>query len=374
MIPFNKPFFTGKEVSYINDAVYQQGQISGNGKYTKLCQRFFETNLNVSKCLLTTSCTDALEMTALLLNILPGDEIIVPSYTFVSSALAFVRQGARIVFCDSRPDFPGMNEDLIEPLITGRTKAIVVVHYAGIACDMKKINEIAKRNNLFVVEDAAQAINSYYLDQPLGTMGHMGCYSFHETKNISSGEGGLLIINKSDFIERAEIVWEKGTNREAFFRGEIDKYGWVDTGSSFLPSDINAAVLYAQIEKLDTIQKRRCEIWNQYYHALKPLEDQEIIRLPYLPQYATNNGHMFYIVCESLEVRSRLISHLRSNEILAVFHYQSLHKSKFYENRSKQDLPYADMYSDCLVRLPLFYELKDEEIDRICHEVISFFR
>ncbi len=373
MIPFNKPHLTGKETEYIHDAVYNEGHISGNGKYTKLCQSFFEKKIGSPKCLLTTSCTDALEMTALLLNIKPGDEVIVPSYTFVSTALAFVRQGAKIVFCDSRSDHPGLNEDQIEELISPRTKAIVVVHYAGIACDMNKIMNIAKKNHLYVVEDAAQAIDSFYNKQPLGSIGHLSCFSFHETKNISCGEGGMLAINDSQFHERAEIIWEKGTNRAAFFRGQIDKYGWVDIGSSFLPSDINAAFLFSQIEELKKIQERRCLIWNSYREQLADIEEAGKLRLPVIPEYANNNGHMFYLVCESLDIRTKLISHLKSHGILAVFHYQSLHKSLYYKESSHQNLVHADLYSDCLLRLPLFFDLKDSEIEKICIEVKTFF-
>ena len=374
MIPFNKPHLTGKETEYIHDAVYTQGHISGNGKYTKLCQNFFEKQFNFSKCLLTTSCTDALEMTSLLINIKPGDEVIVPSYTFVSTALAFVRQGAKILFCDSRTDHPGMNETQLEGLISEKTKAIVVVHYAGIACDMDKIMSIAKKNNLIVIEDAAQAVDSYYNKKALGSIGHLSCFSFHETKNISCGEGGMLAINDSQFIDRAEIIWEKGTNRAAFFRGQIDKYGWVDTGSSFLPSDINAAFLFAQIEELKKIQKRRCLIWNSYREQLAPIEKAGNLKLPVIPDYASNNGHMFYLVCESPDLRTKLISHLRSRDILAVFHYQSLHKSKYYTEKSSINLPNADNYSNCLLRLPLFFDLKDSEIEKISSEVKAFFK
>jgi len=272
-IPFNKPYLSGNETDYIHQAV-ASGHISGNGMFTKKCQTFFEERWGFKKCLLTTSCTDALEMSALLLDIKPGDEVIMPSYTFVSTALAFVRQGAKIVFVDSREDHPNMDESLIEALITPQTRAIVPVHYAGMACDMDKIIALAEKYNLFVVEDAAQAIDSYYNGKPLGSMGHLGCFSFHETKNIQSGEGGMLAINDERFMKRAEIVWEKGTNRAEFFRGEVNKYGWVDIGSSFLPSDIIAAFLYAQLENLDDIQKRRKDIWNTYYDGLKPLADK----------------------------------------------------------------------------------------------------
>lgn len=379
MIPFNKPHLTGKETDYIIQAVHS-GQISGNGMFTKKCQRFFEERYGFKKILLATSCTDALEMSALLLDIKPGDEIIIPSYTFVSTALAFVRQGAKIVFIDSRSDHPGIDENKIEKLITSKTKAIVPVHYAGVACDMDKIMEIANRHNLFVVEDAAHAIDSCYLSReinkmnddqfndkstisrgkgkPLGSIGHLGCFSFHETKNIQCGEGGMLAINDERFIERAEIIWEKGTNRAQFFRGETDKYEWIDTGSSFLPSDINAAFLYAQVENLDMIQKRRKIIWEQYYEGLKPLANKKLIKLPFIPESATNNADMFYIVCRNKKERDDLLTCLKENYILAVFHYLSLHKSPYYKNKHDGgDLPNSDRYSDCLVRLPMYYEL-----------------
>ncbi len=373
MIPFNKPSITGKELDYINDAVNNQHHISGNGKYTKLCHSFFMEHFGFNKCLLTTSCTDALEMTALLINISPGDEVIVPSFTFVSSALAFVRQGARIIFCDSRPDHPGMDENKVEGLISSRTKAIVVVHYAGVACDMDKIMAVANKYKLYVIEDAAQAIDSSYKGKYLGTIGHFGCFSFHETKNLNCGEGGMLVINDERFVDRSEIIWEKGTNRTAFFRGQIDKYGWVDIGSSFLPSEINAAYLYAQLESMQSIQEKRCRIWQAYQEHLGYLGKEMKIRLPYLPDYATNNGHMFYIICKSLDIRSRLIDYMRSKEILTVFHYQSLHRSPFYSSDNNQELPFADMYSDCLVRLPLYFSLEKPELESICSEITTFF-
>jgi dTDP-4-amino-4,6-dideoxygalactose transaminase len=333
MIPFNKPFTTGKEIEYMQDAI-NRGHISGNGYYTKKCHEFFQERYGFNKCLLTTSCTDALEMAAILIDIKLGDEVIIPSYTFVSTANAFVLRGAKIVFCDSRVDHPGMDEDKIEALITSKTKAIVPVHYAGVACDMDKIMALAKKNNLFVVEDAAQAIDSYYKGRPLGGIGHLGCFSFHETKNIISGEGGMLVINDERFLERAEIIWEKGTNRQAFFRGETDKYGWVDIGSSFLPSDIIAAFLYAQLENLDDIQLKRKVVWNSYFELLDPLKDRIGIKLPFIPEYATNNAHIFYIVAKSLEHRDSIIKILKDNDINAVFHYQSLHKSSFFQNNN----------------------------------------
>jgi len=377
-IPFNKPHITGKEVHYIYDAV-ATGKISGNGKYTQMCQSYFENRWGFKKTLLTTSCTDALEMCALLLDIKPGDEVIIPSYTFVSTALAFVRQGAKIVFADSRPDHPGMDEDKIEALITPKTVAIVPVHYAGVACDMDKIMDLANKYKLFVVEDAAQAIDSYYtgkngIKRALGTIGHLSAFSFHETKNIQCGEGGLLGINDERFVKRAEIIWEKGTNRAEFFRGEINKYGWVDIGSSFLPSEVTAAFLWAQLEQLDEIQKRRKEIWNAYYKGLRALEGDGFIKLLKIPEYATNNVHMFFLVCNTPEERSRLLAHLKENGILAVFHYLCLHKSEYYKDKyDGRELQNADGYSDCLVRLPLYYELENKNIAFVIEIINDFY-
>lgn len=372
MIPFNKPYLTGKEMHYMYQAVYS-GKISGNGLFTQKCQKFFEDKFGFKKSLLTTSCTDALEMCAILANIQPGDEIIMPSYTFVSTALAFVRQGAKIIFADSRKDHPGIDENLIESLITSKTRAIVPVHYAGVACDMDKIMTIAEKYNLLVIEDAAQAIKSYYKGKPLGSIGHLAAFSFHETKNINSGEGGLLAINDEQFIQRAEIIWEKGTNRAEFFRGEVNKYSWVDIGSSFLPSEINAAYLWAQLENLDEIQNRRIQICNKYYEYLSQWALENSIMLPYIPEYSTNNGHMFYLICKDLETRARLIEYLKSNGIYAVFHYLSLHKSSYYMNKyTGPELIESDRYSDCLVRLPFFFELSDKQIEFVCEKLIKF--
>ena len=376
MIPFNKPFLTGKEVHYMYQAVYT-GKLSGNGFFTKKCQQYFEEKYNFKKCIMTTSCTDALEMAAILCDVKPGDEVIVPSYTFVSSALAFVRQGAKIVFADSYSDNPNIDADKIESLITDKTKVIVPVHYAGVACDMDKIMEIAHHYNILVVEDAAQAIDSFYNGKPLGGIGHFGCFSFHETKNITAGgEGGMLCVNDERFLRRAEIIWEKGTNRAEFFRGMVNKYGWCDMGSSFLPSEINCAFLYAQLESLDVIQARRKAIWNQYYRGLKDLEDQEVFTLPFIPNHASNNAHMFYMVCRSLDERTKLINYLKEKGILSVFHYLSLHLSDY--NRSVADcipnLPNCDKFANQLVRLPLFYELSDEEVNFIVEQIVLFYR
>lgn len=373
MIPFNKPYKTGKETEYIYDAV-NSGKISGNGKYTRMCQEFFENRYSFKKCLLTTSCTDALEMCSLLIDIKPGDEVIIPSYTFVSTANAFILRGAKVIFADSSGQNPNIDEDKIEDLITPNTKAIVVVHYAGIACNMEKIMSIADKYNLVVVEDAAQAVDSFFKKTPLGSIGHLAAFSFHETKNIISGEGGMLVVNDEKFIKRAEIIWEKGTNRVAFWKGEINKYGWVDIGSSFLPSEITSAFLYAQLEELDSIQEKRITIWNEYYNGLKQFGENKKIVLPYLPSYAVNNGHMFFLVCKTNEERNRLIKHLADNNVNAVFHYQSLHKSPFYKDKYEgKELSMSDRYSDCLVRLPFYFELELEKIRYICKSILSFY-
>jgi dTDP-4-amino-4,6-dideoxygalactose transaminase len=372
-IPFNKPYFTGKETDYIKQAV-ETGKISGGGLFTKKCHHFFETRYGFNKSLLTSSCTDALEMAAILCRIEPGDEVIAPSFTFVSTVNAFVLRGAKIVFADSEESTPNIDVAAIEPLITSKTKVIVPVHYAGMACNMSKILDLANMYNLLVVEDAAQAIDSYYQGKPLGSLGHMAAFSFHETKNVISGEGGMLVVNDDKFSERSEIIWEKGTNRAAFFRGEVDKYGWVDIGSSFLPSDTIAAFLYAQLEHIDDIQTRRKKIWNLYRDGLKILETEGMLKLPHIPAYATNNGHIFYLVCTDLTQRSRLIEHLKRQGILAVFHYLSLHKSPFYEKRHDgRELPNSDRYTDCLLRLPLYYELSDSDVEVIIASILSFY-
>jgi dTDP-4-amino-4,6-dideoxygalactose transaminase len=360
MIPFNKPQLTGKEIQYIEEAV-RSGKISGNGMFTQKCQEFFKGKYGFKKCLLTTSCTDALEMAALLINIRTGDEVIMPSYTFVSTAIAFIRQGAVVRFVDSKKDHPCINEDLIEELINSKTRAIVAVHYAGVACDMDKIMNIAEKYGLWVVEDAAQAIDSYYKGKPLGSIGHLGCFSFHETKNIQCGEGGMLSINYKVFEKRAEIIWEKGTNRAEFFRGEVNKYGWVDIGSSFLPSEIISAFLWAQLENLKDIQSRRKQIWENYYKAIFPFAESGKVTLPVIPDYASNNAHMFYIVCPSQKERSLLIQFLKSKKVHAVFHYISLHQSEYYKSmHDKRILIQSDKYTNCLLRLPLFYELNEQ--------------
>jgi dTDP-4-amino-4,6-dideoxygalactose transaminase len=371
--PFNKPYLTGKETHYIYDAV-NSGKISGNGKYTQKCQTFFEETYGFKKALLTTSCTDALEMCAMLANINPGDEVIVPSFTFVSTAIAFVRQGAKVVFADSYPDNPNIDADKIEALINDKTKAIVPVHYAGVACDMGRIMELAEKYNLIVIEDAAQAIDSFYIDKngikkALGAIGHLAAFSFHETKNIISGEGGMLTINDERFIPRAEIIWEKGTNRAEFFRGEVNKYGWVDTGSSFLPSEVIAAFLWAQIENLEDIQIKRKNLWEAYASSIKSAN----IAFPVIPNYATNNAHMFYIVAKNVEHRTQIINALRETGYQAVFHYISLHSSDYYQSKHDgRNLVNSDKFTDCLLRLPMYYELNLDDIKSIANCINEF--
>lgn len=375
-IPFNKPYLTGKEAHYMYQAVYA-GKLSGNGYFTKKCNNFFETKYEFNKCLLTTSGTDALEMCAMLCDLKQGDEVIVPSYTFVSTALAFLREGATVIFGDSMDCNPNLDAEKLESLITPRTKVIVPVHYAGVACDMDAILTVANKHNLIVVEDAAQAVDSYYKGKALGGIGHLGAFSFHETKNITAGgEGGLLVINDERFIRRSEIIWEKGTNRAEFFRGAVNKYGWVDMGSSFLPSEINAAFLWAQLENLDEIQKKRVHLWDQYFANLRSLASNGLIRLPQIPDYSSNNGHMFYFVCRSLEERAGLIKFLKEREINAPFHYLSLHKSDYYVKNYGQyvkNLPKCDMYADCLVRMPMYFELELEQVNLICEYIDDYY-
>ena len=389
MIPFNRPYLTGKETEYIRQAV-EGGKLSGNGEFTKRCQRFFEERYGFRKCLLTTSGTDALEMAALLTGVGPGDEVIVPSYTFVSTALAFLRCGAKVVFADSREDEPNIDAAKIESLVTPRTKVIVPVHYAGCACDMDAIMDIAKRHDLLVVEDAAQAIDSWYQAKAkvegeqgnvansavrlspstspsrraLGSIGHIGCFSFHETKNIIAGEGGLLTVNDERFIRRAEIIWEKGTNRAEFFRGEVNKYGWVDIGSSFLAAEIVAAFLWAQLEHLDEIQAERKRLWGNYWEALEDVRRKtgDLIRLPKVPEYATNNAHMFYLLFPDLAKRSDFIAKMKAQDVSCVFHYLPLHSSAYYaKQHDGRELPNCDRYADTLVRLPLYYGLGPDQ-------------
>jgi len=373
-IPFNKPFLTGNELKYLKDAI-EKGQLSGNGFYTKKCHEFFQTKYNFQHCLLTTSCTDALEMAAILANIKEGDEVIMPSYTFVSTANAFVLRGAKIIFADSRQDIPNIDLDKVDELITEKTKALVVVHYAGIACDMDKALEITKKYNLILIEDAAQAIDSFYKSKPLGSFGHLATFSFHETKNIISGEGGMLVINDENLVRRAEIIWEKGTNRAEFFRGEVNKYGWVDIGSSFLPSELTASFLFAQLENLEKIQNKRKKIWQYYYENLKPIEKKGFIKLPNIPSFATNNAHMFFLICKNGEIRNNLLSGLKQSGVLAVFHYLPLHESKYYNKlHDGRVLKNVINFSETLIRLPLYFELKTDEQQFIIDILTNYFK
>lgn len=370
-IPFNKPYCSGRELKYI-EQVCHSTTMSGNGEFTKKCHRFFEEKYGFKKVLLCTSGTDALEMCAMLCDLKPGDEVIVPSYTFVSTALCFLRERAKVVFADSGVDNPNITLDNIKPLVTPRTKVIAVVHYAGVACDMDAIMEFANERGILVVEDAAHSIDSYYKGKPLGGIGHLGAFSFHETKNISSGEGGMLVVNDERFIRRAEIIWEKGTNRAEFYRGMVNKYGWCDMGSSFLPSEFNAAYLWAQLEQMDDIQGKRKHIWNMYDDGLRGKMDSRI-KLPVIPNDATNNAHMYYMVCPSLEYRTKLMNYLKDNGIQTTFHYLPLHSSNYYNDKHDgRILSNCDMYGDTLVRLPLFYELKDDEVFHIVKTILSF--
>lgn len=379
LIPFNKPYLTGKEVHFINDAV-STGKISGDGKYTRLCQDFFEKKYGFGKCLLTSSCTDALEMSAILANVGPGDEVIVPDYTFVSTANAFALRGAKLVFCDSRKDHPMMDEVLLEKLITSKTKAIVCVHYAGDACEMGTIRSLCDEHNLILIEDAAQAIDNYYTTKdgknlPLGSIGDLATFSFHETKNIISGEGGMLVINDESMMDRAQIIWEKGTNRTAFFNGEVDKYGWVDLGSSFLPSDITAAFLWAQLNELLDIQAKRLALWNRYDSILRKGEN-ELFKVNKTPAFSSCNAHMYYITIENLEKRKILINHLKEKGFHAVFHYLSLSQSKFintYQEPLDTVNVNSEFFANSLLRLPLFVELSLSEVESIAKEIINFF-
>lgn len=373
VIPFNKPYMSGKETAYIAESV-AKGKISGDGFFSKKCRSFFTEKLSYPSAFLTTSCTDALEMSAILAEIGPGDEVIMPSYTFVSTANAFVLRGATIRFADSQANHPNVDAASIASLITERTKVIVPVHYAGVACQMDEIVKLAEDNDLLVVEDAAQSIDAYYKKVPLGTIGHFGAFSFHETKNIICGEGGLLTVNDPRFQQRAEIIREKGTNRTAFFRGDVDKYGWVDIGSSFLPSDILAAYLYAQLESLEDIQRRRLTIWKRYRDGLQELGARGCFALPVIPDFATNNAHMFYLTLPSIEERSAFISYLRKRNITAVFHYQSLHASRYFADKHDgRELKNADRFTECLVRLPLYYELTSSQQDFIIATIHEFF-
>ena len=374
MINFNVPPFTGKEMEYIKKAVENQ-KICGDGEFTKKCNAWIEEKTKTTKCLLTTSCTHALELAALLAGIKEGDEVILPSYTFVSTADAFVLRGAKVVFVDVRKDTMNIDETKIEAAITEKTKAIVPVHYAGVACEMDTIMAIAKKHNLVVIEDAAQGIMSTYKGRALGTIGDYGCFSFHETKNYSMGEGGALLIRDASKIEEAEIIREKGTNRSKFFRGQIDKYTWVNFGSSYLPSDMNAAYLYAQLEMADEINDARLAIWDRYYEGLKELEEMGKIELPYIPEDCVHNAHMFYVKAKDLEERTELISFLKENGILCVFHYIPLHSApaglKFGEFFGEDE--YTTKESERLARLPMYYGLEMEQVEYIISKVKEFY-
>ena len=371
MIPFNKPYCSGRELDYIRE-VCGSMTMSGNGDFTKRCHEFFMERYGFRKCLLTTSGTDALEMCAMLCNLQAGDEVIVPSYTFVSSAIAFLREGAKVVLADSGTDNPNITAEQIEPLITNHTKVIVVVHYAGVACDMDPIMALAEARGLLVVEDVAHAVDAYYKGRPLGSIGHLAAFSFHETKNISCGEGGMLVVNDERFVRRSEIIWEKGTNRAEFYRGMVDKYGWCDVGSSFLPSELNAAFLWAQLEQMDDIQGKRIRIWETYDRHLRGKVEEKGVSLPVVPSYATNNGHMYYMVCPSLEFRTRLMEWLNERGVQTTFHYLPLHSSNYYKGQYKgKPLVNCDRYGDCLLRLPLYYELTDEEAMRVAQLVVE---
>mgnify|MGYP000027187903 CR=1 FL=1 len=375
MISFNKPPYVGEEIKYIEEAVKAQ-KICGDGQFTKKCNKWFEDKTGAAKVLLTTSCTHATELAALLLDIQPGDEVIMPAYTFVSTADAFVLRGATAVFVDINPKTMNIDENLIEDAITEKTKAIVPVHYAGVSCEMDKIMEIAKKHNLYVVEDAAQGVMSTYKGKALGTIGDYGCYSFHETKNYSMGEGGALLIRDGKNAELAEIIREKGTNRSKFFRGQIDKYTWVEAGSSYLPSDMNAAYLWAQLQKADEINENRLQSWNRYYEGLKDLKEAGKIELPYVPEYCEHNAHMFYIKAKDLEERSALISYLKENGVTAGFHYIPLHTApagKEYGRFHGED-KYTTKESERIIRLPMYYELDEQDAKKVMDLIHTFYK
>ena len=376
MMPFNRPPYTGNEEKYVLESM-RSSKISGDGEFTKRCHKWFEEKLQCKKALLTTSCTHALEMAAILIDIQEGDEVIMPSYTFVSTANAFVLRGAKIVFVDIRPDTMNIDETKIEAAITDKTKAIVPVHYAGVSCDMDTIMALADKYNLFVVEDAAQGMMSTYNGKPLGTIGHLGTYSFHETKNYTSGgEGGLLIINNEKFIQRAEIIREKGTNRSLFFRGMVDKYSWVDIGSSYLMNDLSAAYLWGNLEKADEINQNRLRTWNNYYIGFKELEEKGLIEMPTISKDCAHNAHMFYLKVHDLEVRSELLEHLKLNEIWSVFHYIPLHSAKAGLNFGRFDGvdQFTTKESERVIRMPMYYGINENELAKIVSAVIKFFR
>lgn len=373
MIPFNRPFLPAQALGHVAEA-FRVGKVSGDGIFSKRCEAFFEERYECGRALMTTSCTDALELAALLCRVQPGDEVILPAFTFVSTANAFALRGATLVFVDCLPNHPNMDPARVAEAVTARTRVIVPVHYAGVAVDMEPVLETARQAGAFVVEDAAQAIEAAWRGRPLGTLGDFGAFSFHETKNVHCGEGGLIAVRAPEHASRAEILREKGTDRSAFFRGETDKYGWVDVGSSFLPSDILAAVLWAQLEDLSAIHTRRLALWNRYVERLSPLERAGWLELPVVPEFAGHNGHCLYVVLPDESTRSRLIDHLRARGILAVFHYQSLHTSPYFAPRHDgRPLPHAERFSDCLLRLPLFHDLEEAQQDGIVAAVGDFF-
>ena len=375
IIPFNRPSIVGKELSYIAQVVMVDAHLSGDGPFTKRCQKWLEERLGCARALLTHSCTGALEMAAILCKIKPGDEVIMPSFTFVSTANSFVLRGGVPVFVDIKPNTLNIDEKLIESAITPKTRIIVPVHYAGIGCAMDEIMDIARRHNLLVVEDAAQAVLSMYKDRFLGTIGHLGCLSFHETKNIISGEGGALLINDGNLLERAEVIREKGTNRNKFVRGEVDKYTWTDIGSSFLPSELVGAFLYAQLEQAEKIIAVRSRIFEQYLRLLQPLEDKELIRLPYVESACHSNGHLFYIITRSLQERNRLIEYLKGKDIHAVFHYVPLHSSPagMKYGRTSGEMNVTDDLSERVLRLPIYYEMREDDVSKVAESVTSFY-
>ncbi|AJP72840.1 dTDP-4-amino-4,6-dideoxygalactose transaminase [Sphingomonas hengshuiensis] len=372
MLPFNRPYATGNEITYIGQAIAER-KLSGDGRFTMACHGLLEQLLGSGRALLTTSCTDALEAAAILCDIQPGDEVIVPSFTFVSSANAFALRGAQLRFADSLASHPNLDHHSVEALVTPRTRAIVAVHYAGVACEMDPLRDIATRHGLMIVEDAAQAIGASYRGRPLGTLGDLAAFSFHETKNVISGEGGSLHVNRPDLFARAEVIREKGTNRSAFFRGEIDKYGWIDIGSSFLPSELVAAYLLAQLEAIEDIQARRVAVSRRYDARLGALGAGCGVQMPFLPDYASENGHMYYMVLPDADARARLLAHMTRNDILATFHYQALHRSRyFHAQHDGRALPQADRYTECLVRLPLYADMTADETDWVADRVETF--
>lgn len=374
MLPFNKPFLTGDE-SELFDQAFRMGQFAGNGYFTKNCHAFFQDHFGFEHCFLTNSATAALEMAAILSDINSADEVIIPSYTFVSSATPFALRGAKIVFCDSEKSNPNLDVTHLKTLITPKTKAVVVVHYAGMSCDMEAIMQLAEEHNFYVIEDAAHAITATYKNKFLGTFGHFAAFSFHETKNISSGQGGMLVVNDLSKIERAEVIWSKGTNRSEMERGNASKYEWVDVGSNFYPSEITATLLFAQLQHIDSIQQSRKNIWERYYTGLLPLESEGKIQLPSLMEYQSNNYHIFYILCQNVVERDAFIAYLKENEVLAVFHYLCLHTSPYIQRTAGHQavLPQAEHYAQTLVRLPLFVELEIHQVEKIIALVFAFY-